>query len=421
MEIYQNQDHVDPNLLFLATEYGIYFSQNGGGKWVKLKGSPTISFRDLAIQKRENDLVGASFGRSFFVLDDYSPLRSISTKSLTEKAAIYPIADADWYVPRSIIGSEGHQHYAAPNPEFGAVITYHVNKEYKTLKGQRKEAEKKMNKAKQNVKFPGWDALDAEKNEEKAKVWLVIADSDGEIIRKIKANTSKGIHRTAWDLRYSGDNTIRPGRSADNISPWMRRWMRGPLVAPGQYSVSLVEEVNGEATTLAGPQSVNVVPLRKGTLESGGDPAVYAAFMKRLRALRSSMSSVQHEVDQGMKVTKAMLTALDRTTVAPGSQLGKDIRSAMSELRTLSTALNGNSSKEEIGERNNTSIGGRFFNALIGLSSTYGPTTLNESNLSIAESELPGLKVESDRLSKEVIPSLIMRLKDVGAPYIQGY
>ena len=63
------QDHIDPQLLFLATEFGIYFSQNGGGKWVKLKGSPTIAFRDLAIQKRENDLIGASFGRSFFVLE----------------------------------------------------------------------------------------------------------------------------------------------------------------------------------------------------------------------------------------------------------------------------------------------------------------------------------------------------------------
>ena len=69
------QDHVKPNLLFAATEFGIYFTGNGGEKWIKLKGgAPTISFRDLAIQRRENDLVGASFGRGFFVLDDYSPL-----------------------------------------------------------------------------------------------------------------------------------------------------------------------------------------------------------------------------------------------------------------------------------------------------------------------------------------------------------
>ena len=65
------QDHIDPNLLFLATEYGLYFSNNQGEKWIKFSnGLPTISIRDLAIQKRENDLVLATFGRGFYVLDD---------------------------------------------------------------------------------------------------------------------------------------------------------------------------------------------------------------------------------------------------------------------------------------------------------------------------------------------------------------
>ena len=66
------QDPVKKNLLFAATEYGIYTSLNGGEAWQKLPGTPTISFRDLTIQKRENDLVAASFGRGFYVLDDYS-------------------------------------------------------------------------------------------------------------------------------------------------------------------------------------------------------------------------------------------------------------------------------------------------------------------------------------------------------------
>ena len=70
------QDHVKPELLFAATEFGIYFTVDGGDRWTKLTGDvPTISFRDLAIQKRENDLIGASFGRSFYVFDDYSVLR----------------------------------------------------------------------------------------------------------------------------------------------------------------------------------------------------------------------------------------------------------------------------------------------------------------------------------------------------------
>ena len=84
------QDHVNPNLLFLATEYGVYISFNQGDKWHKFSnGLPTISVRDLAIQKRENDLVLATFGRSFYVLDDYSALRDISESSLEQEGILF--------------------------------------------------------------------------------------------------------------------------------------------------------------------------------------------------------------------------------------------------------------------------------------------------------------------------------------------
>ena len=68
------QDHVNKNLLFAATEFGVYVSLNAGAAWQKLPGTPTLPFRDLTIQKRENDLVAASFGRGFYVLDDYKRL-----------------------------------------------------------------------------------------------------------------------------------------------------------------------------------------------------------------------------------------------------------------------------------------------------------------------------------------------------------
>ena len=413
------QDHVDPNLLFLATEFGIYFSQNGGGKWVKLKGSPTIAFRDITIQERENDLVGASFGRSFFVLDDYSPLRSINSESLKKEAAIYPIADADWYIPRSIIGSEGHQHYAADNPEFGAVFTYHINKDYKSLKSQRKEKEKGLNKTKQNIPFPGWDAIDAENNEESAKIWMVIKDSSGDIVRKMKAKNKKGVHRTAWDLRLAGDRMIRPG--ARSQSSRFRRWMRGPLAGPGTYTITLVEEHNGDATTLAGPESFNVVPLREGTLDSGASPEEYTAFAKRMKSARGIMSSIGYEVDHGLDVVNAMMTALNQTSTAPGSELGKEIRKAKSALMTLQKELEGSPSKDEIGERNNNSIQSKLFAANVGLSTTYGPTALHKKSMREVEEGLPSFRARVDEIVENVIPGLISKLKDIGAPYIQGY
>ena len=80
------QDHLKPGLMFLGTEFGVYFTIDGGSEWTKIKGgSPTISFRDLAIQRRENDLVCATFGRSFYILDDYSFLRDVEPSSLKNK------------------------------------------------------------------------------------------------------------------------------------------------------------------------------------------------------------------------------------------------------------------------------------------------------------------------------------------------
>lgn len=102
------QDHVKPELLFAATEFGIYFTINGGSKWVKLEGNvPTISFRDLAIQRRENDLVGASFGRSFYIFDDYSVLRHVSEEQLKGEATLFPTRKAWWYIERSPLGRGG--------------------------------------------------------------------------------------------------------------------------------------------------------------------------------------------------------------------------------------------------------------------------------------------------------------------------
>ena len=89
------QDHVKKDLLFLATEDGIYFTNNGGTNWIQLKGGiPTISFRDITIQRRENDLVAASFGRGFFILDDITPLRDFNTSMLSAEATMFSIKPA---------------------------------------------------------------------------------------------------------------------------------------------------------------------------------------------------------------------------------------------------------------------------------------------------------------------------------------
>ncbi|MEQ8574554.1 MAG: glycosyl hydrolase, partial [Fulvivirga sp.] len=164
------QDHVQKGLCFLGTEFGIYFTVDGGNSWTELNGGiPTISFRDLAIQKRENDLVGASFGRGFFILDDYSALREVSSSQLTQEATLFKPRKAWWYVPRATLdfddkrGSLGSQLFVAPNPDFGAVFTYYLKDELKSDEKTRMDKEKGVSG---NIPFPSWDALQSEMREE---------------------------------------------------------------------------------------------------------------------------------------------------------------------------------------------------------------------------------------------------------------
>ena len=203
------QDHVEPDLCFIATEFGIYFTIDGGGKWVKLTGGvPTISFRDLVIQRRENDLIGASFGRSFYVLDDYSALRNVSEEQLKEEATLFDTRDAWWYIPKLGKGAQGASFFIAPNPEFGAVFTYYLSEGYQTEKAKRKEKEKEQIKQNENVAFPGWEALENERAQEEPKVWLSVQDSEGNVVRQLSGPVQKGFHRVAWNLKYPQKRVI---------------------------------------------------------------------------------------------------------------------------------------------------------------------------------------------------------------------
>ena len=143
------EDHVDKNLLFLGTQFGVYFSNNGGEEWIALKnGIPPACVMDLAIQRRENDLVVSTFGRGVYILDDYTPLRSLSKETLKKEAETFPIKDGLMFIPSNPLGYrgisfQGASFYSAPNPEVGAVFTYYVKDEYKSLKQKRRDEEKR--------------------------------------------------------------------------------------------------------------------------------------------------------------------------------------------------------------------------------------------------------------------------------------
>ena len=219
------QDPVKPDLLFVGTEFGIFFTVDGGNHWLKFSGGlPTIAFRDIEIQAREADLVGASFGRGIFVLDDYSLLRKIDSKILDQEAVLFPVKKALSYIQRRPLnlngkGFQGDDYYLAPNPPFGAVFSYYLKEPLRSGKAERREKEKQLEKQGKPIPFPGWDALRREDREEEPAIIITVRDVEGNVVRRLNGPIEKGIQRVAWDLCYPD---LEPTRLQEEKSqyPW---------------------------------------------------------------------------------------------------------------------------------------------------------------------------------------------------------
>ncbi len=412
------QDHIKPNLLFVATEFGIYFSIDSGGQWIKLTGGvPTISFRDLAIQRRENDLVGASFGRGFFVFDDYSVLRDVSKAQLQREATLFPTRKAWWYIERTPLGggekgSQGAAYFTAPNPPFGAVFTYYLAEELKMKKAIRQEKEKKLVAKNMNVKFPGWDAVEAERRQQKPIIWLTVKDSEGNTVRRIKGPVKKGFHRVAWDLRFPSTRAISDRRDTDDEEP------TGVMAAPGKYTVTLSKQVDGTIAGLSKSMPFIVERLRKGALD-GAEPKEIAAFWQEIAQLQRETTAASMALHNSLKKVDDLQTALSRAPAAPGN-LDKQLYNLRHTLLKLDGQLNGNRSKQQVGEKNKPTIDYRLRFAMSSMwSSTYGPTPTHKRSLEIAKTQFSKFKIVLEDILNVQLPKLEKALQDAGAPWIK--
>ena len=404
------QDPVKKNLLFAATEYGIYTSLNGGEAWQKLPGTPTISFRDLTIQKRENDLVAASFGRGFYVLDDYSALRDFTDENLAKKAKLFSPRPAKWFVPRSKVGNTGADYYFAKNPEFGAVFTYHLSGDYKTEKQLRKTAEKKLKNA--NISFPGWDALDSEASEKSAQIILTINDTDGNVIQKVNQKASKGSHRISWNLSHFNPFAI----SSDGNT--RRSYRRGGTMAtPGTYSASLHLEKNGIVSPLDGPVTFEVNPIHEGVLK-GTSYEDFNTFRVSLVELLREINGVQDVLNSSTRKHKVMTIALSRSNITPGEIEGQlvDLKIAIDAIEKM---LNGSDSRSAIGERNPAGMQNYLSNAMSGMRNSYGPTGVHRKSYETAKKILISVKAKVINIEASILP-IEAALKNAGAPHING-
>lgn len=402
------QDHASPSLLFVGTEFGAFVTLDAGARWFKVPGLPTIAVRDVEIQRRENDVVFATFGRGFYIIDDYAPLRVLSEELLAQDAALLPVREADAFMYANRLGggdgkgTQGATFFAAPNPPAGATFTYYLRDKINSRKELRKEDEKDG-----EFKYPTLDEFRAEDREIEPRTVLVIKDARGELVREVPASRDAGLHRTTWDLRYP--NPRSTSGSGD-----------GPMALEGAYSAELCRIVDQQRTTLAGPVNFAVRSAYRGTFAAKGKAAEETfAFQMRGRDLQRG---VQAALDLTDRAQERVARAREACGATPG--LPTDHRPALEALRTrlteLQVALRGDPTEGRRVVPELPSISERIANSI---DETYGsmepPTQTMREQAEIAARDLAAV-IEKYRAIDPEIEMIERALQAAGSPHLPG-
>lgn len=411
------EDHVEPNLLFAGTEFGCFTSVDGGANWVQLSaGLPTICVRDMAIQKRENDLVLGTFGRGFYVLDDYTPLRKLSKDVMDQDAAIFPIKTALAYVesnPLGLrgVGSQGASMYAAPNPEFGATFTYYVKESPKSPKALRQEKEQEAKDAGRAIDYPTYEEFVLEDTYESAYLLFVVKDANGSEVRKMKRPASTGVQRATWNLRYPATSPIElsQGEVGRYSNP-----NEGPLALAGQYTVELWQADNGAFTQLVAATPFEVKALENSSLER--QTVANIAFKREVQELRRKLlgsGNQQGELDGRLRHIKTAIQTY------PGADLAwmEEVKALEALSHDIGMAMWGDSHKSRRDVETVPGTGMRVENIVWNTwYSTSDPTTTNKDQYALAQEEYASIRTQLDAL-KARVETLEAALDGKNIPY----
>jgi len=417
------EDFKDSNLIFCGTEFGAFFSPDGGKRWKQLKaGLPTIAVRDIAIQKRENDLVLGTFGRGFYVLDDYSSLRSIENATSSKKADIYPIRDALMWeksLPLGLPGKafQGDNFFTSPNLGPEAMITYYYDESYESLKKQRSKVEKALIKDEKDTPYPTYDKLKAEEDEKEPQLVFTIKDAQGNVIKKEMKSPKKGLQRFNWDLRFIRQNAVNFNKP-DFYNPFAGK-DEGTLVEPGAYTVQMDLFHEGNITPLVNPVSFNVKALQNTTMPAENREAK-VAFQRDMATLEAKAEICRNLFGDMNNKLKYIKEAINRSEL-PLGQFSNEVSNIENKLKELRTAMYGDPIKSRLDIDQPISPMSRL-GIIAGEQkySTSKPTQTHRDNYDIAKSEIEVIKQQLETLYNVDVKQLEEQLVKAGVPYTPG-
>jgi hypothetical protein len=279
------EDRLNPNILFLGTEFGLFVSVNGGQSWAQFKPNDFpdgVAVRDIALQDREDDLVLATHGRGIWVIDDVSPLRALSAQVLASNVALVPGKPVEQRIQGNGGWAEGDASYAGDNPQSGATITYYQ-------------------KARHVI----------------GRMKLEILDAKGNIVDEVPASKRRGLNRVNWSMRTKPP-LVPPAASLAGSSAFGERFL------PGTYTVRLTKA--GQVVS----EPLTVTLDKRATFTLADRQAQFAAA-ERVKSMFERMSKMVAQIN-GVRDQTAALSGVGNAPAdvkAAATQVGRkadDIR-----------------------------------------------------------------------------------------------
>lgn len=408
------EDYVDPDLLFVGTEFSCYFSKGAGDYWKKIGGLPTVAIRDIAIQKREGDLALASFGRGFYILDDYSPLRGLTKDNMEKEAYIFPIKPGLMFLESSplgwsAVGFQGHAFYVADNPPIGATFTYYIKDKIETLAQKRKDAERKAIKDGEAIRYPTYEEYVAEKEEEGPSLEFVIKDEDGNIVRKLTSGYRTGINRMTWSGRYPD---VRPANGRRSPGD-------GIMAMPGKYTVTIFRHHNGDTKQLTDPEPFELKALEGATLPATNREAL-VAFQKETADFQRVFFGATSMLNDASEKVSAMQKAVLALTDPSAEWLG-ELKKMEKSIADIRKEIYGDRLATELDIDTEPSISSRLNGMAYAMyGSTSAPTKTMHDQLAIAKEAFGPVFQQIKTLVNTDIKAMENKLEAAGAPYTPG-
>jgi photosystem II stability/assembly factor-like uncharacterized protein len=332
------QDPENPDLLFLGTEFGLYFSLDAGRHWIRFSaGVPTVSVMDMAIQSRETDLVLGTHGRSIYVLDDYSALRNLSESDFRERLKILSVTPGQKYragqTPSTRFTGSGE--FRAENEPYGVMVTFVAGGE--DLPHPDEDVERELSIKRRLSSPPVTTRNEDGKDDKKPKVIMTVKNDQGEIIRTQKFPVHRGVNRLVWSMKHDGVRPmpgLKPRKLEDGLPD-------GPEVPAGEYQISLRLEA-GESDPAEQFATATVLSDPRSDAGQEEQRRVYRTLLALLELRESTVTAVERIVAARADVdTVLKLIDVQAEGQPPGQQEDSSVRELKKMAKEVKTGLDG--------------------------------------------------------------------------------